>query len=86
MKIKSEYLLQISGSLVAQIVKNLLAMQETRVRFLGQENPWRREWQAMPVFLLRTDKRSLVDYSPLRSQRTGMTERLTTFNFYKNPT
>ena len=26
-------------SLVAQLVKNLLAMQETLVRFLGQEDP-----------------------------------------------
>ena len=27
------------ASLVAQLVKNLLAMQETLVRFLGQEDP-----------------------------------------------
>ena len=27
------------ASLVAQLVKNLPAMQETRVRFLGQEDP-----------------------------------------------
>ena len=27
------------GSLVAQMVKNLPAMQETQIRFLGQEDP-----------------------------------------------
>ena len=26
-------------------------MQETWVRFLGQKMPWRRKWQATPVFL-----------------------------------
>ena len=34
-------------SLVAQMVKNLPAMQETRVRKI----PWRRKWQSTPVFL-----------------------------------
>ena len=34
------YLLQYSwASLVAQLVKNLAAMQETLVRFLGREDP-----------------------------------------------
>ena len=31
------------GSLVAQTVKRLPAMQETRVRFLGQEDPLEKE-------------------------------------------
>ena len=31
------------ASLVAQLVNNLLAMQETQVRFLGQENPVEKE-------------------------------------------
>ena len=31
------------ASLVAQLVNNLLAMQETQVRFLGQENPLEKE-------------------------------------------
>ena len=39
------------ASLVAQMVKNLPAKQETRVPFLGGEDPWRREWQPIPVFL-----------------------------------
>ena len=37
--------------LVAQMVKNLTAVQETRVWSLGQEDPWRREWQPIPIFL-----------------------------------
>ena len=31
------------ASLVAQIVKNLPAMQETRVQYLGQEDPLEKE-------------------------------------------
>ena len=38
-------------SLVAQMVKNLLAMQETWVWSLGREDPWRRQWLPTPVFL-----------------------------------
>ena len=41
----------LSTSLVAQAVKNLPAMQETRVQSLGQEESWRREWQPTQVFL-----------------------------------
>ena len=33
------------------MVKNWLAIQETRVQFLGWEDPWRRAWQPIPVFL-----------------------------------
>ena len=33
------------------MVKNLPAMQETRVRSLGQEDPWRRKRQPTAVFL-----------------------------------
>ena len=33
-------------------LKNLPAMQETRVGPLGREDsPWRRKWQPIPVFL-----------------------------------
>ena len=31
--------------------KNLPAMQETRVWFLGQEDPLQKEWLPIPVFL-----------------------------------
>ena len=52
-------------SLVAQTVKNLPAMQETWVRSLGREDPWRREWQPTPVFLPGEShgRRSLVGCS-----------------------
>ena len=38
-------------SLVAQMVKRLSAMWETRVQSLGQEGPWRRKLQFSPVLL-----------------------------------
>ena len=51
---------------IAQMVKNLPAMQETRFQSLGQEDPWRRQWQSTPVFLPGEShgQRSLVGYSP----------------------
>ena len=54
------------ASLVAQMVKNLPAMQETRVLSLGTEDPWRRTWQSTLVFLSGEfhGQRSLVSYSP----------------------
>ena len=39
------------ASLVAQMVKNLPAMQETWVRSLDAEDPLENEWQPTPVFL-----------------------------------
>ena len=39
------------ASLVAQSVKNLPAMQETWVRPLAGQFPWRRKWQPTPVSL-----------------------------------
>ena len=39
------------ASLVAQSVKNPPAMQETRVRYLDQEDLLEKEWQPTPVFL-----------------------------------
>ena len=52
--------------LVAHMVKNLPAMQETQVQSLGQEDPWRKEWQPTPVFLPGEPRgqRSLAGYSP----------------------
>ena len=40
----------IGASLVAQLVKNLPAMQETPIWFLGQEIHWRRERLPTPLF------------------------------------
>ena len=39
------------GSLVAQRLKRLPGIRETRVRSLGREDPWRRKWQPIPVLL-----------------------------------
>ena len=39
------------ASLIAQLVKNLLAMQETTIRFLGWKICWRRDRLSIPVFL-----------------------------------
>ena len=39
------------ASLVAELVKNRPAMQETPVRVLGQQDPWRRDRLPTPVFL-----------------------------------
>ena len=39
------------ASLIAQLAKNLPAMQETSVQFLGWEDPWRRNRLLNPVLL-----------------------------------
>ena len=39
------------ASLVAQLVKNLPAMQKTPVRSLGRKIPWRRDRLSTPVFM-----------------------------------
>ena len=59
------------ASPVAQVVKNLPAMQETRVPSLGQEDPWRRKWQPTLVFLPGEShgQRSLLGYSPWGRKR-----------------
>ena len=44
------HIVKAMASLIAQLVKNLLAMQETLVRFLGWEDHWRRETLCTPVF------------------------------------
>ena len=41
----------IRASLIAQLVKNLPAMQETPVQFLGRKISWRRDRLPTPVFL-----------------------------------
>ena len=65
--------------LVAQRVKNLPAMQETRVRSLGQEDPWRRKWQPTPVRLPGESQGqgSLAGYSLWGCKESDTTERLT---------
>ena len=68
------------ASLVAQMVKNLLpAIQETQIRSLGWEDPWRRKCQPSPVFLPGEShgQRSLAGYSLWGHKESDMTERLT---------
>ena len=64
------------ASLVAQTVKNLPAILETRVWSLGWEE---RKWQPTPVFLPGEfhGQSSLVGYSPWSCKESGTTEWLT---------
>ena len=64
------------ASLVAEMVKNLPAMWETWVQSLGQEDPWRREWQPTLVFLPGEfhRQRSLLGYSQMCCKELDMTE------------
>ena len=51
-------------------------MQETWVQSLGQEDPWRREWQLTPVFLPGEShgQRSLVGYNPWGYKESDTTD------------
>ena len=74
--------------LVAQMVKNPPAMQETRVQSLSQNLPWRREWLPSPVFLPEEShgQRSLMSYSPWGCKESDTTEQLTLLlSSYKIP-
>ena len=67
---------------MAQMLKNLPTMQETRVQFLGEEKgriPWRKEWLPIPAFLSGEfhGQRSLAGYSPWGPKELDTTERLT---------
>ena len=71
---------------VAQLVKNLPAVQEPRVRSLGWEDPWRRKWQLTPVSLPGKShgQKSLVGCSPWGHKESGTTEWLTLNSFKIN--
>ena len=58
-------------SLCTRTVKNLPAIQETRVWSLDQEDPPRREWQPSPVILAAEShgQRSLAGYIPWGCKR-----------------
>ena len=64
-------------SLVAQIVKRLPTMRETRVS-LGREDPLEKEMQPTPGLLPGEShgRRSLVGCSPWGCEESGMTEQL----------
>ena len=51
-------------------------MQETWVQPLGQEDPWRREWQPTPVFLPGEShgQGTLASYSPWCRKELDTTE------------
>ena len=63
---------------MAQMVKNLPAMQETRVLSLGQEDPLEKEGQPTPVFLPGKSRgqRGLVGYGPWGHKESDRTEQL----------
>ena len=67
------------ASLVTQMVKNLLAMQEAQVWFLVRKIPWRRQWKPTPVFLPGEfpGQRSLVGYNSWGHKESDMTQWLT---------
>ena len=60
---------------MAPPVKNLTEVQETGVRSLAQEIPWRREWLSMPGEF--HGQSSLAGYSPLSGKESDTAERLT---------
>ena len=66
------------ASLVAQRLKRLPGMQETRVRSLSQEDPLEKEMAAHSSTLAWRIPwgRSLVGYSPWGRKESDMTERL----------
>ena len=61
---------------MAQTVKNLPAMQETRVRFLGQEDPLEEGLATHSSILAWGIPRSLVGYRPRGCKESDTTERL----------
>ena len=67
------------ASLMAQLVKNPPAMQETQEIWFNPwvgEIPWRRKWQPTAVFLPGKfhGQRSLVGYSPQGHEESDTTE------------
>ena len=64
------------ASLVVQMVRSLSAMEETWVRSLGWEDPWKRKCLPTPVFLLGEShgQRNLAGYSPCGFKESYTTE------------
>ena len=62
------------ASLVAQTVKRLPAMRETRVQSLGWEDPLEKK-MATHFSILQARERSLVGYSPWGRKEADTTER-----------
>ena len=69
-------------SLVVQLVKNLLAKQETQVWSLGWEDPLEKEMADFSSILAWISMdRGAGDYSPWAPKETDMTDRLTLSHF-----
>ena len=78
-----QYKVVSSTFLMVQMVKNLPAMQETRVSITGLGRfPWRRKWQSTPALLPGEfhRQRSVVGFSPWGHKESDMTEWLSTHN------
>ena len=58
------------------MIKNMPAVRETWVRSLDLEDPLRRKWQPIPVFLPGEfhGQRSLMRYNPWDHKELNMTE------------
>jgi len=58
------------------MIKNMPAVRETWVQSLGLEDPLRRKWQPIPVFLPGEfhGQRSLMGYNPWDHKELNMTE------------
>ena len=58
------------------MIKNMPAVRETWVRSLGLEDPLRRKWQPISVFLPGEfhGQRSLMGYNPWDHKELNMTE------------
>ena len=71
--------------MVAQTVKNLPAVQETRVQSLGREDPLEKGTELTSAFLPGEfhGRRSLVSYSPWGCKESDTAEQLT-FNTLTN--
>jgi len=63
---------------VAQTIKHLPVIQETRILSLGREEPLETEWLPTPVFLPGEfhGQRSLAGYSPWGHKESDTTEGL----------
>ena len=65
------------------MAKNLPAMQETRIQFLGQKHPLEKGMaNSTPVFLPGEShgQRSLAGYCPWGCKESNMTEQLTLYD------
>ena len=75
------------ASPVAQMVKNLPAIQEIQFNSWVRKIPWRREWLPTPVCLPGefNGQRSLANYSPWGHKELDTTEQLTDTHTYTHP-